>query len=89
MSNLQRCERHFLARWVLTACLACEGYMREQLGVPKDEVTPLCLSAYTNYGTTMAGLVVSMALSPHKPQATSGLLHLLDPVCRLVVIRLM
>ena len=33
--------------------------MREKLGVPKDEVTALCLSAYTNFGTTMAGLVVS------------------------------
>ena len=37
-----------------------EGYMREQLGVPQDEVTTLCLSAYTNFGTTMAGLVVGL-----------------------------
>ena len=36
--------------------------MREKLGVPKDEVTSLCLSAYTNFGTTMAGLVVSSIL---------------------------
>ncbi|DBB13288.1 TPA: hypothetical protein ACH3X3_005024 [Trebouxia sp. C0006] len=33
--------------------------MREKLGVPKDEVTSLCLSAYTNFGTTMAGLVAT------------------------------
>lgn len=39
------------------------GYMREQLGVPREEVTALCLSAYTNFGTTMAGLVVSPYLS--------------------------
>ncbi|KAL3132064.1 hypothetical protein ABBQ32_008677 [Trebouxia sp. C0010 RCD-2024] len=36
-----------------------QRYMREQLGVPQDEVTSLCLSAYTNFGTTMAGLVAA------------------------------
>lgn len=36
-----------------------QRYMREKLGVPKDEVTALCLSAYTNFGTTMAGLVAT------------------------------
>ena len=34
--------------------------MREQLKVPQEEVTALCLSAYTNFGTTMAGLVVGL-----------------------------
>ena len=39
--------------------------MLEQLSIPKEEVTALCLSAYTNFGTTMAGLVVSKSELVH------------------------
>ncbi len=34
------------------------GYMRTKLKIPEEDIAPLCLEYYTNYGTTMAGLVV-------------------------------
>ncbi len=54
---------HRVLHWPRRLVCACEGYMRDKLGVPADEVTSLCLSAYTNFGTTMAGLVVRVILA--------------------------
>ena len=35
-------------------------YMRQRLSVPPNEVEELCLQFYLDYGTTLAGLVVSL-----------------------------
>lgn len=39
------------------ACVA--AYMKEKLKIPEEDIQKVCLEYYTNYGTTMAGLVVS------------------------------
>ncbi len=33
--------------------------MKDKLGIPEEDIQKVCLEYYTNYGTTMAGLVVS------------------------------
>lgn len=38
----------------------CTGYMRSKLNIPEDNIASLCLEYYTKYGTTLAGLVVSL-----------------------------
>ena len=39
-----------------TVCLA--AYMKFKLQIPEADIQKVCLEYYTNYGTTMAGLVV-------------------------------
>ena len=33
--------------------------MKDELQIPEEDIQKICLEYYTNYGTTMAGLVVS------------------------------
>ena len=33
--------------------------MKTELQIPEEDIQKVCLEYYTNYGTTMAGLVVS------------------------------
>jgi len=42
-------------------------YMRCEMGIPEAEVSPLCLSTYLEYGTTMAGLRVRRPRAPLSP----------------------
>ena len=40
-------------------CFHAAGYMKTALKIPEEDIQKVCLEYYTNYGTTMAGLVVS------------------------------
>ena len=40
------------------------AYMKTALKIPPQDIEKICLEYYTNYGTTMAGLVVRPSL-PH------------------------
>ena len=66
----------FSGQPVLPFLWACR-YMHEQLHVPKEQVEELCLEYYLNYGTTLAGLVVSLkAVLPGR--RVGGLAHWLS-----------
>ena len=45
----------------LKSCAACAAYMKTALNIPPQDIEKICLDYYTNYGTTMAGLVVRPA----------------------------
>lgn len=44
---------------VTTSAVCPAAYMEQKLGIPKDKVPELSMHYYLNFGTTLAGLVVS------------------------------
>jgi len=46
--------------------------MKTKLRIPEADIQKVCLEYYTNYGTTMAGLVVSHLHIPWMPAACAS-----------------